>query len=304
EGHPERNDPVRFPVAAPQNAQPRAAVTDEEEENESETNSTRRARGQQGVTAEDEGADSSKCPDCGKLYKHATSLLKHRWEHSAYWKPATKFLLSKHQQVQMMEAAAILLGIDEAREDDKDAIVSLFIKQRGNLATGISTAPASPPTSNKSLSASPPPANERTLAMKQESSSLMSPPPSYNGRTSNLPTRHSVASTTSTASSMSSTPPSLAPDDESVAEVDEDAMMMPPHFRQAQHAAQHQQHQQQQPPQHQQNQQNQPPQMMMGVMDVGSKYAEPHFYAHDPRHPSYHHPHPQAGYAPYYHEQH
>ncbi|KAF9920290.1 hypothetical protein BGZ65_011389, partial [Modicella reniformis] len=207
---------------------------DEEEENESDMSVARRAR-------EEESADTSKCPDCGKLYKHATSLLKHRWEHSMYWKSATKFLLSKHQQVQMMEAAAILLGMDESRDEDKDPIVGVFIKQRGNLATGVSTASASPPTSTKSLSGSPPPSavNERSTVvsvstMKQESGSMMSPPPSYNnnnnnGRgpsSSNLTTRHSVASI-STASSLSSTPPSLAPDDESVAEVDEDSMMIP-----------------------------------------------------------------------------
>ncbi|OAQ35039.1 hypothetical protein K457DRAFT_66807, partial [Linnemannia elongata AG-77] len=66
------------------------------------------------LAAEEETSDASKCPDCGKVYKHAASLLKHRWEHSVYWKPAAKFLLSKHQQVQLMEAAAILLGMDES----------------------------------------------------------------------------------------------------------------------------------------------------------------------------------------------
>ncbi|KAF9545200.1 hypothetical protein EC957_011179 [Mortierella hygrophila] len=110
-------------------------------------------------------SDVHKCMDCGKVYKHPNCLWKHRWLHSQYWKSATKFLLSKHQQVQLMEAAAILLGMDESRQGDNDPIVSMFSKQRGALAnsvgSGASSSSASPPTSTKSLSGSPPPQSER-----------------------------------------------------------------------------------------------------------------------------------------------
>ncbi|KAG0354388.1 hypothetical protein BGZ54_001672 [Gamsiella multidivaricata] len=229
--YPERVDPVRFPAPTSQHhPMQRPPMAEEEEENDGEvvqdaTLAPRRASAQSASIVDEDNAFLSKCPDCGKMYKHATSLLKHRWEHSIYWKPATKFLLSKHQQVQLMEAASILLGMDESRDGDKDAIVSMFIKQRGQLATGTSTASASPPTSTKSLSGSPPPMSERAMAISgPESGSMMSPPQAYHGsnRVSNMATRHSVTSTTSTASSLSSTPPSLAPDDESVAEMEED----------------------------------------------------------------------------------
>lgn len=153
----------------------------------------------------------NKCTQCGKAYKHLNCLWKHRWEHSKYWKSATKFMLSKHQQVQMMEAAATLLGMDESREPDQDEIVSLFCKQRGHLAPSTSTASVSPPISAKSLSASPPLQHIQHLQMV--------PGPQHPG------TRHSIAST----SSLSSTPPSLAPDDESVAEAEEEPHMG--HFR-------------------------------------------------------------------------
>ncbi|KAG0281161.1 hypothetical protein BGZ96_001266 [Linnemannia gamsii] len=110
-------------------------------------------------------SDVHKCLDCGKVYKHPNCLWKHRWLHSQYWKSATKFLLSKHQQVQLMEAAAILLGMDESRQGDNDPIVSMFSKQRGALAnsvgSGSSSSSASPPTYTKSLSGSPPPQSER-----------------------------------------------------------------------------------------------------------------------------------------------
>ncbi|CCM02684.1 uncharacterized protein FIBRA_04790 [Fibroporia radiculosa] len=52
-----------------------------------------------------------KCESCSKVYRHPSCLIKHRWEHSPHWREASKFLLSKHQQVQMLEAAAILSHI-------------------------------------------------------------------------------------------------------------------------------------------------------------------------------------------------
>ncbi|KAF9981610.1 hypothetical protein BGZ75_007029 [Mortierella antarctica] len=286
----ERAEPIRFPAPVPHQTNI-APMADDEDDQESELG---RLAGEQQGPVEDEQADASKCPDCGKVYKHATSLMKHRWEHSGYWKPAAKFLLSKHQQVQLMEAAAILLGMDETRDPDRDPIVCMFSKQRGVLASGTSTSAASPSSSSKSLSASPPPPAERGLAMKEES--LMTPPASisYHGRASNT-TRHSVASTTSTASSLTSTPPSLAPDDESVAEVDDDGSLAPPSFRQ------HHQHPQQVQHHHHSHSQHHP--MMMG-MDMGAdqKHVDPEYYPHDGRYPSYHHP--QQQYAPYYHSQH
>ncbi|WFC97339.1 hypothetical protein MYAM1_000049 [Malassezia yamatoensis] len=53
-----------------------------------------------------------KCESCSKVYRHPSCLVKHRWEHTMYWKEASKFLMSKHQQVQLLEAAAILVGMD------------------------------------------------------------------------------------------------------------------------------------------------------------------------------------------------
>ena len=43
-----------------------------------------------------------------QVYRHPNCLVKHRWEHNPFWTEASQFLLSKHQQVQLMEAAAIL----------------------------------------------------------------------------------------------------------------------------------------------------------------------------------------------------
>ncbi|KAF9576138.1 hypothetical protein EC968_010261 [Mortierella alpina] len=168
-----------------QTSVPQAMVIDddEDEEDDGEIKQDTRTRRSMSVSGPDGSAKKQnqqpqssldqdhsevhKCMDCGKVYKHPNCLWKHRWLHSVYWKGATKFLLSKHQQVQLMEAAAILLGMDESREGDKDPIVSMFSKQRGAMANSVgssaSGAPSSssPPTSTKSLSASPPPASAR-----------------------------------------------------------------------------------------------------------------------------------------------
>ncbi|KAL0959274.1 hypothetical protein HGRIS_014545 [Hohenbuehelia grisea] len=55
-----------------------------------------------------------KCESCSKIYRHPSCLIKHRWEHTPHWREASKFVLSKHQQVQLLEAAAILSHMSPA----------------------------------------------------------------------------------------------------------------------------------------------------------------------------------------------
>ncbi|KAG6916228.1 hypothetical protein DXG01_007811 [Tephrocybe rancida] len=55
-----------------------------------------------------------KCESCSKIYRHPSCLIKHRWEHTPHWREASKFVLSKHQQVQLLEAAAILSHLSPA----------------------------------------------------------------------------------------------------------------------------------------------------------------------------------------------
>lgn len=54
-----------------------------------------------------------KCEACGKGYKHISSLAKHLWEHTPEWNVTKKLLISKHQQVQLLEAASILVSMNE-----------------------------------------------------------------------------------------------------------------------------------------------------------------------------------------------
>lgn len=64
------------------------------------------------------------CEECGKVYKHPNCLNKHRWEHSEYWKETSKLSLSKHQQVQLLEAAQILISMDHPTNSAQSSLNS------------------------------------------------------------------------------------------------------------------------------------------------------------------------------------
>ncbi|KAI0481106.1 hypothetical protein GGR56DRAFT_304981 [Xylariaceae sp. FL0804] len=53
-----------------------------------------------------------KCEQCGKGYKHSSCLTKHKWEHTPEWSYTSKLLISKHQQVQLLEAASVLVAMN------------------------------------------------------------------------------------------------------------------------------------------------------------------------------------------------
>ncbi|KAK4186553.1 hypothetical protein QBC35DRAFT_267518 [Podospora australis] len=54
-----------------------------------------------------------RCEKCGKGYKHSSCLTKHLWEHTPEWSYTSKLLISKHQQVQLLEAASVLVAMNK-----------------------------------------------------------------------------------------------------------------------------------------------------------------------------------------------
>ncbi|CUM67876.1 uncharacterized protein PRCAT00005587001 [Priceomyces carsonii] len=63
-----------------------------------------------------------KCEACGKGYKHISSLAKHLWEHTPEWNVTKKLLISKHQQVQLLEAASILVGMNDGATSRRNSV--------------------------------------------------------------------------------------------------------------------------------------------------------------------------------------
>ncbi|KAJ1965638.1 hypothetical protein GGI12_000634 [Dipsacomyces acuminosporus] len=64
-----------------------------------------------GRSSSSPGRSSCVCGVCGKRYKHRSCLHKHLWEHHDAWETCLKYNLTKHQQVQMMEAAQVLVDM-------------------------------------------------------------------------------------------------------------------------------------------------------------------------------------------------
>ncbi|KAJ2856392.1 hypothetical protein J3B02_001628 [Coemansia erecta] len=67
--------------------------------------------GQSSSSSTPSGRSPCRCSTCGKRYKHRSCLHKHLWEHHAAWEACLKYNLTKHQQVQMMEAAQVLVDM-------------------------------------------------------------------------------------------------------------------------------------------------------------------------------------------------
>ncbi|KAL9102495.1 MAG: hypothetical protein Q9163_002360 [Psora crenata] len=79
-----------------------------------------------------EGRRSSgelRCEKCGKGYKHSSCLTKHLWEHDPAWAYTSKLFISKHQQVQLLEAASVLVNMNQ---DEPSATESLKMADNDN----------------------------------------------------------------------------------------------------------------------------------------------------------------------------
>ncbi|KAI0435083.1 hypothetical protein F5Y09DRAFT_103735 [Xylaria sp. FL1042] len=86
------------------------------DEGESGLQKARIRRASDGQPLTKEGRKSNRvelrCDKCGKGYKHSSCLTKHLWEHTPEWSYTSKLLISKHQQVQLLEAASVLVAMN------------------------------------------------------------------------------------------------------------------------------------------------------------------------------------------------
>ncbi|KAI4087560.1 MAG: hypothetical protein LQ339_008877 [Xanthoria mediterranea] len=100
-----------------------------------------------------------RCEKCGKGYKHSSCLTKHRWEHTPEWSYTSKLLISKHQQVQLLEAASVLVGMnqDEPFPPDTPKIIE---SDQSSASPDISATSELHDDEISSAETTPPPMNE------------------------------------------------------------------------------------------------------------------------------------------------
>lgn len=92
-----------------------------------------------------------RCDQCGKGYKHSSCLTKHMWEHDPAWAYTSKLLISKHQQVQLLEAATVLVNMNldppatadapEVESDNSSASPAASSELRDGLSSTDTTPP-------------------------------------------------------------------------------------------------------------------------------------------------------------------
>jgi len=127
---------------------------DEDEEKDSKQARMRRASEGQHLTKDGKKVNDLKCEKCGKGYKHSSCLSKHLWEHTPEWSLTSKLLISKHQQVQLLEAASVLLHMtqngstppDSAKDSQSDQdSASPAASGSSEQRDGTSSAETTPP---------------------------------------------------------------------------------------------------------------------------------------------------------------
>ncbi|KAK6335649.1 hypothetical protein TWF696_002416 [Orbilia brochopaga] len=103
-----------------------------------------------------------KCEHCGKGYKHSSCLTKHLWEHTPEWSYTSKLLISKHQQVQLLEAASILVSMKPNTPPASASSTASYSMMDGS--SNDSTSEDSPPPMSERTSSPQLPGRSRALS--------------------------------------------------------------------------------------------------------------------------------------------
>ncbi|EPS30420.1 hypothetical protein PDE_05371 [Penicillium oxalicum 114-2] len=142
------NSPSQEPLAA------RKASPSNSDDDSKSTSKGRNRRASEGAHMKTDGKRAPadlRCDRCGKGYKHGSCLSKHMWEHDPAWSITSKLLISKHQQVQLLEAATVLVNMnidEETTEQSPDAESEFSSASPGassELRDGVSSAETTPP---------------------------------------------------------------------------------------------------------------------------------------------------------------
>ncbi|KAF7718421.1 Zinc finger C2H2 type domain-containing protein [Penicillium ucsense] len=146
------NSPSQEPPVA------RKATPSNSDEDSKSTAKGRNRRASEGAHMKTDGKRAPadlRCDRCGKGYKHGSCLSKHMWEHDPAWSITSKLLISKHQQVQLLEAATVLVNMnvdeethEETHDQSPDAESEFSSASPGassEVRDGVSSAETTPP---------------------------------------------------------------------------------------------------------------------------------------------------------------
>ncbi|TGZ76653.1 hypothetical protein EX30DRAFT_231710 [Ascodesmis nigricans] len=107
-----------------------------------------------------------KCDKCGKGYKHSSCLTKHLWEHTPEWQFTSKLLISKHQQVQLLEAASILVSMNPTPPASSSGASNNDANSSANSSSDETTPPPAAMLGSSLTSPVPTPRGIRTIPGK------------------------------------------------------------------------------------------------------------------------------------------
>ncbi|KAI1816057.1 hypothetical protein GGS20DRAFT_268822 [Poronia punctata] len=98
-----------------------------------------------------------RCDKCGKGYKHSSCLTKHLWEHTPEWSYTSKLLISKHQQVQLLEAASVLVAMNTKESATPPESTKDFASETGSASPTASGYSEHMEDGHSSADTTPPP---------------------------------------------------------------------------------------------------------------------------------------------------
>ncbi|RMZ79715.1 hypothetical protein DV738_g3187, partial [Chaetothyriales sp. CBS 135597] len=171
------------PAAMSETKEEDAVEDNSGEDDTARKNKSRNRRASEGsflIKGDSKKSGDLRCDTCGKGYKHSSCLTKHMWEHDPAWAITSKLLISKHQQVQLLEAASVLCNMTAETAEAAAAQPELDVAQ---------------PEPSETSSASP--GYSGYSEMQDEPSSVETTPPPMSEAAYSIPDtkRHSNSST-------------------------------------------------------------------------------------------------------------
>ena len=98
--------------------------------------------------------------------EHMSKLIDHisRWEHTPEWSVTSKLLISKHQQVQLLEAASVLVGMNQDSSASPESVKTNDSDQSSDSPAASGTSEPLDDEFSSSAETTPPPTSEQAYS--------------------------------------------------------------------------------------------------------------------------------------------